>query len=108
MRLEVVLLTTSESLLGRALGQMPCGEYWSYTAGANRPCNSQNHGKSKNFFHGGKPTLSSLEEFPMAFMEEGGITDIEDTIGKTHIRENVKRSTTLRCIEVRESKAKRP
>jgi hypothetical protein len=49
-----------------------------YTSGVNGPCSLKNKGAKKNYFNGDDPKRSSLEEFPMAFTVEGGITEIED------------------------------
>ena len=77
-----------------------------YTSGMNGPCNARNLGASKNFFHMGKAEHSSLEEFPMAFMVEGGLTDILDSELGHRFLVDVKRSTTFRCIEEKENKCK--
>lgn len=74
-----------------------------YSAGNNGPCSKANKGKDINFFHDEK-NMVSLEEFPMAFMLEGGLHDIGGSkIGQTSLLVDVKRSVTFRCIPHKEN-----
>jgi hypothetical protein len=78
-----------------------------YQAGANGPCSAVNKGANTKLFHGNLPDRSSLEEFPMAFMLESGITDIKNSkIGDAKFQDGVKRSTTYRCIKQKDNTSK--
>jgi len=74
--------------------------------GTGGPCNRATKPEIANTYITGLG-MSSMEEFPMAFMEEGGrFEPANQLIGKTPLKDGVDRSPCFRCIDQSENVSK--
>jgi len=69
------------------------------------PCHPDDDGKVRNVFH--TTGKYSQEEFPMAFMSEGGrYTPPKHKIGSTLLKPGIDRGPVFRCIDKSENTSK--